>query len=173
IGMTRGFWRDRQRYVDTYWSRFEKVWLHGDFCAVDEDGLWYILGRSDDVIKVAGKRVGPAEVEAIVNSHPAVTESAAIGVPDPLKDNEVVVFAVLKSGVQPSENLRTELEELVTAELGRPLKPREVKFCAALPKTRNAKVMNRIIRAAYLGQALGDVSSLEDAGAVAAIQNAC
>ncbi len=172
IGMTRGFWRDEQRYRETYWSRFENVWLHGDFCAIDADGLWYILGRSDDTIKVAGKRLGPAEVEAIVNSHPAVTESAAIGVPHPIKDNEVVVFAVLKTGVQPSESLRAELEGLVTAQLGRPLKPREVKFCTALPKTRNAKVMNRIIRAAYLGEALGDVSSLEDVGAVGAIQNA-
>ena len=172
IGMTRGFWRDRERYVETYWSRFPNVWLHGDFCAVDEDGLWYILGRSDDTIKVAGKRLGPAEVEAIVNAHPAVTESAAIGVPDPLKDNEVVVFVVLQAGTPPSESLRGELERLVTAELGRPLKPREVKFCAALPKTRNAKVMNRLIRAAYLGLPLGDVSSLEDPRTVDAIRAA-
>ncbi|MBI3959950.1 MAG: AMP-binding protein [Chloroflexi bacterium] len=173
IGMTRGFWRDQQRYVDTYWSRFETIWLHGDFCAIDKDDLWYILGRSDDTIKVAGKRLGPAEVEAIVNAHPDVAESAAIGVPDPIKDNEVVVFVVLTSGAQASESLRAMLEGLVTAELGRPLKPREVKFCAALPKTRNAKVMRRVIRAAYLGEALGDVSSLEDAETVAAIQNAC
>ncbi|RME51422.1 MAG: AMP-dependent synthetase, partial [Caldilineae bacterium] len=99
IGMTRGFWKDPQRYLDAYWSRWENVWVHGDFCAIDEDGLWYILGRSDDTIKVAGKRLGPAEVEAIVNGHPDVTESAAIGVPDPVKDNEVVVFVVLRPGV--------------------------------------------------------------------------
>ena len=172
IGMTRGFWKDPQRYFDTYWSRFENVWLHGDFAAIDEDGLWYILGRSDDTIKVAGKRLGPAEVESILNAHPAVTESAAIGVPHPIKDNEVVVFCVLAPGNQPSDSLRNELESLVTAELGRPLKPREIKFCTSLPKTRNAKVMRRLIRSAYLGLDLGDVSSLEDASTVDAIRNA-
>jgi acetyl-CoA synthetase len=172
IGMTRGFWHDRERYLDTYWNRFDNVWVHGDFAAIDEDGLWYILGRSDDTIKVAGKRLGPAEVESIVNAHPLVTESAAIGVPHPIKDNEVVVFCVLRPGVEADEALRAELTNRVTAELGRPLRPRAVKFCTALPKTRNAKVMRRLIRAAYLGQDPGDVSSLEDPETVEAIQNA-
>ncbi len=172
IGMTRGFWRDPERYLETYWSRFPGVWVHGDFAAVDRDGLWYLLGRSDDTIKVAGKRLGPAEVESIVNAHPDVTESAAIGVPHPVKDNEVVVFVVLRPGVAPSEALRRALEEQVVARLGKPLKPREVKFVRALPKTRNAKVMRRVIRAAYLGEPLGDVSSLEDPGTVDAIREA-
>ena len=172
IGMTRGFWGDNERYLDTYWRRFDGLWVHGDFCAIDEDGLWYILGRSDDTIKVAGKRLGPAEVEAIVNAHPDVTESAAVGVPHPLKDNEVVVFAVLKPGVAASEALRTMLQERITTELGRPLRPKEVRFCAALPKTRNAKVMRRVIRAAYLGEDPGDISSLEDPATVQAIQKA-
>ncbi len=155
IGMTRGFWNDPQRYLDTYWQRFPNVWLHGDFAAIDDDGLWYILGRSDDTIKVAGKRLGPAEVEAILNAHPEVAESAAVGVPDPIKDNAVVVFCVLKPGCTPSEALRAALEEGVAAELGRPLKPKAIKFCTALPKTRNAKVMRRLIRAAYLGHGSG------------------
>jgi acetyl-CoA synthetase len=172
IGMTRGFWNDDARYLDTYWKRFDNVWVHGDFAAIDEDGLWYILGRSDDTIKVAGKRLGPAEVESILNAHPAVAESAAIGAPHPIKDNEVVVFCVLKPGSEPSETLRSQLEERIAAELGRPLKPKEIKFCAALPKTRNAKVMRRLIRAAYLGEALGDVSSLEDPATVEAIRAA-
>ena len=172
IGMTRGFWGDNERYLDTYWRRFDGLWVHGDFCAIDEDGLWYILGRSDDTIKVAGKRLGPAEVEAIVNAHPDVTESAAVAVPHPLKDNEVVVFAVLRSGVAASEALRTMLQERITTELGRPLRPKEVRFCAALPKTRNAKVMRRVIRAAYLGEDPGDISSLEDPTTVQAIQKA-
>jgi acetyl-CoA synthetase len=169
IGMTRGFWNDQERYLETYWRRFPGVWVHGDFAAVDEDGLWYILGRSDDTIKVAGKRLGPAEVEAILNAHPAVTESAAIGVPHPIKDQEVVAFCVLKPDRVPNEALRKELLELVTQELGKPLRPREIKFVAALPKTRNAKVMHRVIRAAYLDQPLGDLSSLEDPQTVAAI----
>ena len=172
IGMTRGFWGDNERYLDTYWRRFDGLWVHGDFCAIDEDGLWYILGRSDDTIKVAGKRLGPAEVEAIVNAHPDVTESAAVAVPHPLKDNEVVVFAILRPGVAVSEALRTMLQERITTELGRPLRPKEVRFCAALPKTRNAKVMRRVIRAAYLGEDPGDISSLEDPTTVQAIQKA-
>jgi acetyl-CoA synthetase len=172
IGMTRGFWRDQARYLDTYWSQLGDVWLHGDFAAVDEDGLWYILGRSDDTIKVAGKRLGPAEVEAILNAHPAVQESAAIGVPHPVKDQEVVGFCVLRPGHNPSAELRAELVERVVAELGKPLKPQAVLFVTALPKTRNAKVMHRVVRAAYLGQPLGDLSSLENPATVDAIRQA-
>jgi acetyl-CoA synthetase len=172
IGMTRGFWKDRQRYLDTYWSRFENVWLHGDYAAIDEDGLWYILGRSDDTIKVAGKRLGPAEVESIVNAHPAVTESAAIAVPHEMKDNVVVLFCVLRNGETPTDELRDELMNLVIKGLGKPLKPREIRFAKSLPKTRNAKVMRRVIRAAYLGNDPGDVSSLENATTVDDIRNA-
>ncbi|NIW97198.1 MAG: AMP-binding protein, partial [Phycisphaerae bacterium] len=172
IGMTRGFWKDKQRYLDSYWNRLENIWVHGDFAAIDKDNLWYILGRSDDTIKVAGKRLGPAEVEAVVNSHPDVTESAAIAVPHPVKDNEIVVFCVLKSGASPDETLRDKLKELVTSELGKPLKPKEIKFTSVLPKTRNAKVMRRVIRAAYLGGDPGDTSSLEDANSVEAIRQA-
>ncbi len=172
IGMTRGFWRDEQRYLDTYWSRFENVWVHGDFAAIDEDGLWYILGRSDDTIKVAGKRLGPAEVESILNAHPAVAESAAIGVPHPIKDNEVVAFCVLKTNEEAGDALRTELVAELIAELGKPLKPKEIRFTKALPKTRNAKVMHRIIRAAYLNHDLGDLTSLENPATVDAIKNA-
>jgi acetyl-CoA synthetase len=172
IGMTRGFWNDKQRYLDTYWDRFPNIWVHGDFAAIDEDGLWYILGRSDDTIKVAGKRLGPAEVEAILNAHPAVIESAAIGVPHPIKDQEVVAFCVLRSGYAADEMLRATLLELVTQGLGKPLKPRAIKFTTALPKTRNAKIMHRLIRAAYLDQAMGDLSSLENPSTVEAIRAA-
>ena len=172
IGMTRGFWQDRARYLETYWRTLPGVWLHGDFAAIDADGLWYILGRSDDTIKVGGKRLGPAEVEAILNGHPDVKESAVIGAPHPIKDQEVVGFVVLREGVEPSETLRTALIDLVTAELGKPLKPRTVRFVTALPKTRNAKVMHRVIRAAYLDLPLGDLSSLENAGTVEAIRQA-
>ncbi len=172
IGMTRGFWKDEQRYLDTYWGRFEDVWVHGDFAVVDDDGLWYILGRSDDTIKVAGKRLGPAEVEAILNAEPTVTESAAIGVPHDVKGEELVVFVVLKEDVTPSDDLRQSLIDRITNELGKPLRPREVKFVSALPKTRNAKVMRRLIRATYLGSEPGDVSSLEDPMTVEAIRSA-
>jgi acetyl-CoA synthetase len=172
IGMTRGFWKDPQRYEETYWSRFPNVWVHGDWAAVDEDGLWYILGRSDDTIKVAGKRLGPAEVESVLVAHPAVVEAAAIGVPDEIKGSEVVCFCVLRPGHSPSDGLREALKTKVADELGKPLKPREIKFVKDLPKTRNAKVMRRLIRAAYLGHALGDTSSLENPGAVEEIKQA-
>ncbi len=170
IGMTRGFWNDDDRYLQAYWQRFEDVWVHGDFAAIDEDGRWYILGRSDDTINVAGKRLGPAEVEALLNAHDAVAESAAVGVPHEVKGQEVVAFVVLNPGATPSDALRDELMQVVIAELGKPLKPRAIKFTAALPKTRNAKVMRRVIRAAYLGEDLGDVSSLEDPETVTAIK---
>ena len=150
--MTRGFWHDPERYIQAYWSRFPGIWVHGDWAAIDEDGLWYILGRSDDTIKVAGKRVGPAEVESVLCSHPAVTLAAAIGVPDEVKGEEIVCFCMLAPGRQPSEDLRAELMARLVEQLGKPLKPREIKFVAALPRTRNAKIMHRIIRAAYLGR---------------------
>jgi acetyl-CoA synthetase len=148
------------------------VWVHGDWAAVDDDGLWYILGRSDDTIKVAGKRLGPAEVESILVSHPSVSEAAAIGVPDDLKGQSVVCFCVLKPDAAATDDLREELKDLVAAELGKPLKPQDIKFVTDLPKTRNAKVMRRIIRAAYLGQDPGDTSSLENPQAVEEIRQA-
>ncbi len=172
IGMTRGFWKDRQRYLDTYWSRWENIWVHGDFAAVDNDGLWYILGRSDDTIKIAGKRLGPAEVESILVRHESVVEAAAIGVPHQVKGSELVLFAVLRPGVEASEALRRQLSDMVIAEMGKPLAPRSILFVSDLPKTRNAKVMRRMIRAAYLGLDLGDTSSLVNAGAVEEIRKA-
>ena len=172
IGMTRGFWRDPDRYLETYWSRFPDVWVHGDWAAVDGDGLWYILGRSDDTIKVAGKRIGPAEVESVLVAHPAVSEAAAIGVPDDLKGEALACFCVLKPERESSEALRDELKTRLTAELGKPMAPKTLKFVSDLPKTRNAKIMRRIIRAAYLRLDPGDVSSLENQSAVEAIRNA-
>ena len=172
IGMTRGFHRDNERYLDSYWRRHPGLWTHGDFAAIDDDGLWYILGRSDDTIKVAGKRLGPAEVEAVLNAHPAVVESAAIGVPHDIKGQEVIAFCVLAGGHAPGDDLRADLVAKLVDALGKPLKPREVLFATALPKTRNAKVMRRLIRAAYLGEALGDTSSLEHPETLDAVREA-
>jgi len=172
IGMTRGFWNDPQRYEQTYWSRFPNVWVHGDWAAIDDDGLWYILGRSDDTIKVAGKRVGPAEIESVLVAHPAVSEAAAIGVPDPVRGETISCFCVLKPGHQASASLAEELKDKVALHLGKPLKPNAVQFVADLPKTRNAKVMRRVIRATYLGLDTGDLSALENPQAVEGIRNA-
>jgi acetyl-CoA synthetase len=166
IGMTRGFWKDPQRYLDAYWSLWPDVWVHGDFAAIDVDNMWYILGRSDDTIKVAGKRLGPAEIESILVSHGDVMEAAVIGVPDEIKGSEVVAFVVLAPGIQPQDYLREDLYRLVINSLGKPFVPREILFVHDLPKTRNAKVMRRMIRAAYLGQDPGDTSSLVNPEAV-------
>jgi len=179
IGMTRGFWKDRERYIESYWSRWPETWVHGDWAAVDDDGLWYILGRSDDTIKLAGKRVGPAEVESILVAHPEVSEAAAVGVPDPIKGEALVCFCVLKkvangdvdSAAEASakEALASALKNKVATELGKALMPKDVLFVADIPKTRNAKVMRRIVRAAYLGEKLGDTSALENPGSLEAI----
>jgi acetyl-CoA synthetase len=172
IGMTRGFWKDKQRYIDAYWSRFDNVWVHGDWAAIDKDGLWYILGRSDDTIKVAGKRVGPAEVEAILVNHPAVAECAAIGVPDKIKGSSIVCFCILNEGTSVDDELKSSLKTKVAAEMGKPMQPKEIKFVKDLPKTRNGKIMRRIIRCAFLDEPPGDTSSLVNPEAVEDIKKA-
>ena len=170
IGMTRGFWHDPDRYIETYWSRFPDVWVHGDWAAVDADGQWYILGRSDDTIKVAGKRLGPAEVETVLVSDPAVVEAGAIGVPDELKGQALVVFCVLAPGFEATNELAAALREKITGSMGKPLTPKAVYFVPDLPKTRNAKVMRRVLRAAYLGEPTGDLSALVNPEIVDAIR---
>jgi acetyl-CoA synthetase len=172
IGMTRGFWKDPARYEATYWSRWPGVWVHGDWAAIDGDGMWYILGRSDDTIKVAGKRLGPAEVESVLVAQPEVVEAAAIGVPDPVKGSRVVCFCVLRAGVMPSADLEQALQQRVVRELGKPFAPKAFVFVADLPKTRNAKVMRRMIRAAYMGESPGDTSSLVNPESLEAIAHA-
>ncbi|HEX9927433.1 MAG TPA: AMP-binding protein [Pyrinomonadaceae bacterium] len=175
IGMARSFWQERERYLETYWSRFENIWVHGDFAMKDADGHWFILGRSDDTLKVAGKRVGPAEVESLLVGHPLVAEAAVIGVPDELKGTAMVAFCVLTIDRHPdfqSVALEEELKNLVAEAQGKPLKPNRVLFVSALPKTRNAKVMRRVIRAAFLGENAGDLSALENPQAVEEIRNA-
>ncbi|MGB2753120.1 MAG: AMP-binding protein [Pyrinomonadaceae bacterium] len=188
IGMARGFWQEKERYLDTYWRRFKDIWVHGDFAMRDKDGHWFILGRSDDTLKVAGKRVGPAEVESLLVAHPLVTEAAVIGVPDDVKGTAMVAFAVLNDEYRISniesnadENskveirnskLATELRELVARDMGKPLAPSKIHFVSALPKTRNAKVMRRVIRSAYLGEDPGDLSALENPSSIDEIKQA-
>ena len=170
IGMTRGFWKDPERYIESYWSRFPDVWVHGDFAAIDNDGQWYILGRSDDTIKVAGKRLGPAEAESILVKHPAVLEAGAFGVPHALKGSALVLAVVLAPGFEPSDDLAADLKALVVAGLGKALKPQDIFFAPDLPKTRNAKVMRRVLRAAYLDLPAGDLSALVNPDVVEAIR---
>ncbi len=169
IGMARGFWQEKERYLETYWRRFKDIWVHGDWAMRDADGHWFILGRSDDTLKVAGKRVGPAEVESILVSHPQVTEAAVIGVPDEAKGTAMVAFVVRNADTLVAASLEMELKALVAREMGKPLAPSRIHFVSVLPKTRNAKVMRRVIRSAYLGEDPGDLSSLENPRTVDAI----
>jgi acetyl-CoA synthetase len=161
-GMTQGFWRDPDRYLDAYWSRLPGVWVHGDWAQIDADGYWYISGRSDDTIKVAGKRIGPAEVESAAVAHPSVVEALAVGVPDEVKGESIVLFAVASAGGEPDGELAGAIGQTVVEGLGKSFKPEAVHLVPALPKTRNGKILRRVARAAYLGLDPGDVSALED-----------
>ena len=169
IGQARGFWREPDRYEETYWKRFPGAWLHGDWAEIDEDGHWFILGRSDDTLKIAGKRIGPAEVESILVAHPAVVEAAVIGIPDDRKGSAIVAFCV---SADPQDGLAEELKESVGGALGKPMRPDRVHFVNAIPKTRNAKIMRRVVRAAYLGEDPGDLTALENPPAVESIRAA-
>jgi len=171
-GMTRGIWKDPDRYIQTYWSRWPNIWVHGDWASIDEEGYWFLHGRSDDTIKIAGKRLGPAEIESVLVGHAAVAEAAAIGVPHELKGETIWCYVVLKPGYEPSDALRTELRERVREALGKAFAPEQVKFVKELPKTRNAKILRRAIRAVALGQEPGDLSNLENPQALEEIARA-
>jgi acetyl-CoA synthetase len=168
--MTRGIWRDPDRYIEAYWSQFPGIWTHGDLAMVDEDGYWFLYGRSDDTLNVAGKRVGPAELESVLVGHPAVVESGVVGIPDEVKGEVAWAFCVLTPGVEPTDELGFELRRLVGTELGKSYEPQRVVFVAALPKTRSAKIVRRSMRALVLGQDPGDLSALEDASVLGAIE---
>ncbi len=174
--MTRGIWKDDERYLQAYWSRFPRIWTHGDFAMVDNDGQWFILGRSDDIMNVAGKRLAPAEVESVMITHPRVAEAAAVGVPDPVKGETVWAFWVTRSedgteiDDQTADQVGADIAALVGHELGKPFTPSRVWRVAALPKTRSAKIMRRAIRAAALGVDPGDLSGAENPDAVSEIR---
>ena len=168
-GMTRGFWRDESRYLETYWNRWPDVWVHGDWASIDEDGFWYLHGRSDETLNVGGKRLGPAEIESIVVAHPNVTMAAAIGVPDAVKGEGVAVFVVLADKNVDLESVSAELSNAIANQLGKPFRPKAIRFVDDLPRTRSAKIMRRVVKARALGQDSGDLSSLENPAAVDAI----
>jgi len=170
--MTRGFWNEPDRYIETYWSKWPNIWYHGDWAKIDKDGFWSLHGRSDDTIKVAGRRTGPAEIEAALIEHPVISEAAAIGIPDEIKGEDIVCFVVLQPGYNPNEKLREELKDQVVKIMGKALKPRDIKFVKDLPKTRSAKIVRRIIKATFLGEYDGDISSIENPKALNEIKHA-
>jgi acetyl-CoA synthetase len=169
--MTKSFLHDDARYLETYFQKFPGVWYHGDWAKVDEDGQWFLFGRTDDTMKVAGKRVGPGEVEGALTTHPAVSEAAVIGVPDDLKGTALVCFVVLKpdrggGAAAPTEK---DLVAQVAKQLGKPLAPKNVFVVPALPKTRSGKIVRAAMLRVFLGQPAGDITSIDNPGAFEAI----
>ena len=171
-GMTRGIWGDDDRYVETYWRRFPGVWTHGDWASVDDDGYWFLHGRSDDTLNIAGKRIGPAELESAAVAYHAVAEAAAIGVPHDVKGEVAWLFCVLKPDNEPTPACALEISNAVADELGKAFKPERIVFVSALPKTRSAKIVRRAVRARVLGKEPGDLSSLENPEALDEIARA-
>jgi len=167
--MTRSLWSGDERYLEAYWSRFDDMWNHGDWARKDEDGFWFLLGRSDDVLNVAGRKVGPAEVEEALIDHDAVNAAAAIGADDETKGTAVVTFVILESGVEESSDLLDELGGYVGEELGKPFQPREIIVVDEFPKTQSGKIVRRLIQSVYEGDELGDLSSIENPDALDAI----
>ncbi|HSV37833.1 MAG TPA: hypothetical protein VLI04_03660, partial [Nocardioidaceae bacterium] len=156
--MTHAFWQDRDRYLDTYWSRWDGVWVHGDLASVDSAGMWRIHGRSDDTIKLSGRRVGPAEIEAALLRDNRITEVAVIGVPDEMRGQRAVAFAVLRADGVDND----DLQATALANAGKSFAP-EVYTVPTLPKTKNGKIMRRAIRSRFIGAPIGDMSSLDPA----------
>ena len=172
--MTKSLWSGDDRYLEEYWSSFTEppLWDHGDWAQKDDDGFWFLHGRADDALNVAGRKVGPAEVEGALMDHDAVNQAAAVGVPDDTTGTAVVTYVVLEDAEEPSDALREELRGQVGEELGKPFRPREVLFVEEFPKTQSGKIVRRVISAAYQGEDLGDMGSIENPGALEGIEAA-
>ena len=167
VGMCSSFWKDDERYLETYWQTVPGIWIHGDLVLWDDKGFFYVLGRSDDTIKVAGKRLGPAEVEKIVLESPQFTEAAAVGVEDSLKGARLIVLVIADpKAKEDAEQLKKMVKDRVEENMGKPFRPSEVFLVKQLPKTRSTKVMRRVIRNVYTGSPLGDLSALDNPAAL-------
>ncbi|MBM3557682.1 MAG: AMP-binding protein, partial [Alphaproteobacteria bacterium] len=160
IGTTRGLWRDRERYLESYWSRIPGIWVHGDWAMREADGTWIIHGRSDDTIKIGGKRTGPAEIEAILLATGKVSDAAVVGIPDATTGLAVACAVVAAPGEKPGPALLDALSAAVVTGMGPPFRPKRILVAGDLPKTRNMKTMRRVVRAAFTGEKLGDLSAL-------------
>ena len=172
--MTKSLWQGDDRYLHEYWSSFQDppMWDHGDWAQKDEDGFWFLHGRADDALNVAGRKVGPAEIEGALIEHEAVNQAAAVGVPDDTTGTAVVTYVVLEPGYEESDGLKEELRAKVGEEHGKPFRPREVLFVDEFPKTQSGKIIRRAIQATYTGEDLGDMSSIENPGAMEELENA-
>lgn len=172
IGLSRGLWKDPARYIETYWETFGDLWRQGDWASRDENGMWYVHGRSDDTIKVSGKRTGPAEIEGLLMASGRISEAAVIGLPDPIKGDSVGCVCVPAPGVAGDDGLADELVDAVVRGMGRSFRPSRVIFVDDLPKTRSMKIMRRVIRAVVTGREPGDLSSLVNPEAVTSLKAA-
>ncbi len=170
IGQTRGLWNDKDRYISTYWSTWQDIWHHGDFVSCDEDGHWYVYGRSDDTMKIAGKRTGPSEIETLLMQTDKLKETAVVSVPDLIKGEAIVVVCSLKDDFEKTAELATKLSDAVVQGLGVPFRPKQILFVPDIPKTRNMKIMRRVIRAVLRGNDPGDLSSLVNPETVDALK---
>jgi acetyl-CoA synthetase len=170
--MTKSLWSGDERYLEEYWSRFEDTWDHGDWAQRDEDGFWFLHGRSDDVLNVAGRKVGPAEVEGALIDHEAVNAAAAVGAEDDTTGTAIVAYVQLEPGHEESDDLHRELCTQVGEELGKPFRPREVLFVDEFPKTQSGKIVRRLIQSVHEGEEMGDLSSIENPGALDTIAEA-
>jgi acetyl-CoA synthetase len=164
--MFRTIYKDPQRYIDTYWSMFENVYLSGDVARKDKDGYFWVQGREDDVLNVAGHRISTAEVESALVSHKAIAEAAVVGKPDPLKGEEISAFVILKQGYEPTSELKKDLSNHVREEIGPIATPKFLNFVEDLPKTRSGKIMRRVIKAKVKGEPVGDITTLANPEAV-------
>ncbi|MXR42305.1 AMP-binding protein [Halobaculum sp. WSA2] len=172
--MTKSLWSGDERYLEEYWSKFTDppMWNHGDWAQKDEGGFWFLHGRADDALNVAGRKVGPAEIEGVLIDHEAVNQAAAVGVDDDTTGTAVVAYVVLESGVDPSDDLREELRGLVGEEHGKPFRPREILFVGEFPKTQSGKIIRRAISAVHQDEDPGDLSSMENPEALEALREA-
>ena len=172
-GMLLTLWGDDEKYKDVYWSKYDGMYYPGDYAIKDNDGYLWLLGRSDDVLKVAGHRIGTAELESSLVSHNDIAESAVCGIPDELRGESIIAFIVLKDGVTtPNDVLRTELISTVRNGIGPIATPSEFYFVTKLPKTRSGKIMRRLLKSIATKQRIGDISTLEDGAAVEEVQSA-
>jgi len=171
-GMLMTLYKDPERYKKTYWSRFPGVYFAGDYAMKDEEGYFWLLGRADEVLKIAGHRIGTAEIESAVVEHPAVAEAAVIGKPDPVKGETILVFAILREGYEASDKLASEIKEHLRKVIGPVVTPEAVYFVHSLPKTRSGKIMRRIIKAVALNTPIGDLSTLENEASVEEVRKA-
>ena len=161
-GMTRGFWGEPERYIASYWSRFDNTWVHGDWASIDEDGFWYLHGRSDDTLNIAGKRIGPAEIESVAVALDEVVMAAAIGIPDEVKGEAIALYLVPAPGIEPNAELTAKTMTQIDQHLGKAFHPAAIRWVTDLPRTRSQKIMRRVVKALAVGDEPGDLSSLEN-----------